>query len=851
MSFSLRSMFGKEGTTPPAAGSPTLSMETASAQVPPGSFAGSPAPAGSPSPAGGPLFRTLFEETDSAFEVPPANAPAAGAPLTVADLLPQLPPELARAGSVPPGEPVRIAPAILSQALSSGQLAVPIFEVFRVCPGIFQSAVAPDDPRLVGLPPAKLPALIQTASVAPPPAPASPFQPLPAVNPPSPAPSPGFSPFAATPASPPASPFASLFAESNQQPPAPVETGRTVTLPPRRDPSQPPATSLPPSTFLDAPSPFTASAPTPASPFSAAPSSTTESAAPALPDQPVSPFTLPSTPAAAVPATPSIGFSLFQEVQPEPPPPPAFVAAGPSAGTQAEPPPSPFLDQPAAAPAKKIFGPATASVASLLQGQSADALGFDPAMVPTWITTQFHGGLVAELQDMPEPMMDLGTIIDGITDIGFRNVLNSARRDHSVPVPLAVLTATGSPASSATTPPKPAAPAPAVSFNQPAPALANPFTLTPAPHPAPEATPNPFKIEPGNPFVGVPDAPPATPTFNPPSAMESVPESVPTPQPAPTPAAFTVVPKPQGPAFIQPKADIDSVLSSVAAPQLPAAAPVTKPEPKIIDPFAPSEAAPAKGGFSSFDLLGGNDESNPPPTPEVTAVETAELPEIPIPAAAPAAPEQPAITLPETPSDSSLPLARPEAESMPLPAARGLIDLPAENPPPAEPFTTAPPSPPMPSATLPPRATPAKSALGVSALEPTGEEQLVLRALLDSDEDLDIQRVLDLTTALPGIAACALIRNDNVFASSSSKGAEAKAFRTQAADVAKNLRALAPLIGIADAETFTLNTDTRLITLCFPGAVTLAVLHDREPTLGQRDKLTLIARQLERLGTGS
>ena len=139
---------------------------------------------------GGLLFRTLGndEETNEplpfADETSPFSAPpsASSVALTVADVLPQLPPDLARATSIPQDQPVQISPAVLGQALSSGQLAIPLFEVYRVCPGIFQAPVSPDDARMVQLPPSKLSSFVTmaaAASAAPPassgPIPASPF----------------------------------------------------------------------------------------------------------------------------------------------------------------------------------------------------------------------------------------------------------------------------------------------------------------------------------------------------------------------------------------------------------------------------------------------------------------------------------------------------------------------------------------------------------------------------------------------------------------------------------------------------------------------------------------------------
>ncbi len=763
------------------------------------------------SPFGAPLFRTLNQEADPADSGIPGStfAQAATDGLTVADVLPQLPPELARASSVPQGQAVNIAPAVLKQALSSGRLAVPLFEIYRVCPGIFLGPVAPDDQRMINLPPAKLPSLISAASAASESPAAAVFQPVTAPASPFLSAAPASSPLFPAAASAPASPFASLFTEASQEPPVPT---KPVSLPPRRDPAQTPASSLPPSPFLDEGSPFAASAP--ASPFV----ESTPLQPPGADTLPVSLF--PSAPPAVAPQGPMAArFSLFPVSESEPTvPPPVFPA---------QPAPAPFAPAPEdkATPstaAPKISGAATASLAALLEGQKAEELGFDPAMVPTWITTQFHGGLVAELQDMPVPAMDLGTIVDGITDVGFRNVLGSARRAHTVQIPLEVLTPLETVAAG------PAASTPAITL-QPAPSLANPF-MTSA---VPAAAPNPFKIEPGNPFAAVPDAP----------AADSTPEE-PAPQPPPAPP-FEVVAKPPGANLIQPKTDIEGMLT-VAAPQSNTTLPAPKSQPRIIDPFAPSEKSGAPSGLSSFDLFGGNPDA-PPPLPEAPAP----FPPAAEPAAAPPAPEPAPVA--EAPVFAMPEPVSPEASEKPAFSFPPSVDLDEEKPaaktdaPMPASFAPSPPAPVIAPASK--AASAAPSSLGLSAAPTLGEEQLLLRALLDSDEILGIQRVLELTCALPGIAACALIRQDTLVAAHANASSEidAPAFRSQAAGVARNLRALAPLIGIADAETFTLNSGTRLITLCCPGEVTLAVLHEREPSPAQRDKLTLVARQLARL----
>ena len=258
MSFSFRSLFQRgAGSNEPGqdaqpyfaagahpqrvAGTGTNSLSSMQASLP------SQFPAGaSPFQVGGsPLFKTAGNEPIAA---PPINsasgmspfsvvgATPTNAPLTVGDVINQLPPEVVRMGALPSEQPLSLPPALLENALRSGQAALPVFELYRVCPALFQVPISPQDPRMVALPASKLPGLIAQAregnAAAPPPASVSPFS---LVQPGMPAPGPAGSPFQMAqpstepaPQQPPGSPF-SLGASPNgspfgmpQQPAAPA-----------------------------------------------------------------------------------------------------------------------------------------------------------------------------------------------------------------------------------------------------------------------------------------------------------------------------------------------------------------------------------------------------------------------------------------------------------------------------------------------------------------------------------------------------------------------------------------------------------------------------------------------------
>jgi hypothetical protein len=108
--------------------------------------------------------------------------------------------------------------------------------------------------------------------------------------------------------------------------------------------------------------------------------------------------------------------------------------------------------------------------------------------------------------------------------------------------------------------------------------------------------------------------------------------------------------------------------------------------------------------------------------------------------------------------------------------------------------------------------------------------------LLGSNEpDLSPDKVVQLTSNLDGVAAHS--------SDSGGKGAE---FKRQASSLAEHVRSLVPVIGIEDAETFTLAAGGRTLTFCFPGQIMVGVLHDSDPSLALRDKITLVARELDR-----
>lgn len=916
------------------------------------------APAGaSPFQIGGnPLFKTASKEPISA---PPINstsgmspfaiagATPTNAPLTVGDVIDQLPPEVVRAGALPAEQPLSLPPALLENALRSGQAALPVFELYRVCPALFQVPISPQDPRLVPLPAAKLPGLIIQAregnepagKPAPPPASPSPFslvqpssqtsaspfqvaaKPEAEATPAQPFP---MSPFAvATPtlspsdsASTPASPFsikppaentaASPFSiKQEPRPASPFSMTPAAPQEPVAPPPQPgfPAGNSPFSAIQPAASPSPFAAATSASPFAAVP-----------PASAPSPFAAASAPGTIVPQG-SIS-SLFtvkssesapapQAAESTPPGMPfgsAFAAAMKEPERAPAPAPQQFVPVQTPAPVMPAQNSASSGVAKLgfaavLAGYSVEELGFNPMMVPAWITTSVPASTLNEQISSGSVAIELGALLDGLSDIGFRNTLTAAKRDFRVKLPQnevfhALTSMSSAPAVSAAPAAaqenafraaasasnafviQPGSAAGQVSRVEPAstpstfaapamPAVAPQVTAQPSPHPLSAfATPPPTNEQP---TAQPSSAPPASsslfaPKFGaalnpfaqsqPPAPQAEATPIAPTQQPfggsspfAFTPSAPAEAPVKTQPAqstsLVQPLAGVFQPFGSPPASQpAPAQTPLTKP----FDPFAapagqPSSPAPRpqqESGFSSAQLLGQAQAPLAPQSPGLFSPPPANL-------------FKPAPELRETPPShepAQAPATTRGLFGASSPDSIPLFSEPAHSPKPAAMPSFAP-TPPPASASA--KMTPVKhSFLGLSPVD-TQTDQLLLRALLGTEENLAAPRVVELLATQHGLSACVCLHGSHVLSHADASKPDAAEFQRQAPDIARQLRGLAPLIGIDGAETFTLNAGGRLLTFCFPGSTIVAVLHDDEPSIGLRDKITLIARELARM----
>lgn len=125
-------------------------------------------------------------------------------------------------------------------------------------------------------------------------------------------------------------------------------------------------------------------------------------------------------------------------------------------------------------------------------------------------------------------------------------------------------------------------------------------------------------------------------------------------------------------------------------------------------------------------------------------------------------------------------------------------------------------------------------------------KQLLLRVLLSTEDDLELEDVIRLTGALPGVSAAVCLQEGMIMGHASNGTSEAENFIRQATQIYGHLQPLIQLTGIMDTETLSMKSDQLMASFSLQGDLVLGVLHDpgkNEPTL--RERITLIARELK------
>lgn len=882
MAFSFRSFFGKGGPGNGAAATIQSPENMSSAPI-----ASSFQSVSDPDFANTMLFKTAGAESPA--DAPVASspvAPAGGTPaagLTIGDLLPSIPTDVAKDPGLPLSHPVSFPSSVLDGALRSGRASIPLYELFRACPAMFLVPVGPHDPREVPLPPHKIANLIPGARAAV--APQSPFALVSAHG-----------------APPRSNPFSTVSPPREDSPPAtsPADDASTLFKPtpfglmtePAPAPAadhevhaKSPAPSIPASPFSPAVDPAMAGSPflsapamTASSPFSLTPEPAPADASllfPAPSPFAAAPDLQPPTPLPAFPSmfngpvvqsVPGVGSSSQAS---------SFLSASPPAPQAAA---SPFMQMPAApspfaaAPAGPTEPPSTPPASWAPPFPLQSSLDSAPVSLP---------GVGAALFAVSESAQPAGVI--GRAESAPPTAFIPSFGTGAAPAPSPAATGFGDPAPSSPSPqPSNAATfpaAPSKPFNpferiqalaktaeDPAAPAAGSFTKAPDIDTASlfGGSPLPPNTEPGTPTQS-PVLPPTAPACHGESEIKlnlaaslkncaahdlgTNPENIPSwvqftlrhdALAAQLSTGRVVVPlhaiiagldPPIRSLFSQARSGVQVELPSNAVLRAVSEAPAA-----AMPPAAPADPAPqaAKATppaplFDPFSLIPENSwEEKEPETP---------APEQPFWSATTPSSEGPVSSDSPQPPTTEPPFV-PVADQIPVPPP------PARAEPviiPANPLTGAPefvsPAPvPPPQGSFIADATPRSD---------NATRRLLLTVLLGSPDAADPAAIVQLTAQLPGVAAVLCVKDNRSIAEAGADTPDSQRFLRDAPAKISGLSALASLTGIDDAETLHIQSGQVEATFCMQGAMTFAVLHDprrREPTL--KEKITLLGREL-------
>ena len=144
MAFSIRTFFGKDKNSD-SEGDTTVAALTRPSQTS-GEFTSPFSTAVTHAPGRNQNAAMNFASPFSVSAAPPSSA------LTVADVLPLLPRDVAKNPMLPGEHSLQLPEDVLERARQGSQNGVPLFEIYRVCPAMFQTPISPLDPRQIPLP---------------------------------------------------------------------------------------------------------------------------------------------------------------------------------------------------------------------------------------------------------------------------------------------------------------------------------------------------------------------------------------------------------------------------------------------------------------------------------------------------------------------------------------------------------------------------------------------------------------------------------------------------------------------------------------------------------------------------
>ena len=269
---------------------------------------------------------------------------------------------------------------------------------------------------------------------------------------------------------------------------------------------------------------------------------------------------------------------------------------------------------------------------------------------------------------------------------------------------------------------------------------------------------------------------------------------------------------------------------------------VTPPEPAAGEPTPEPSAAPSSVEAPTPSFI-----DHPLPTLEAPEPAAEPVRDMPLDPSEPPRAEQPAPALEAVAETPAEPAVEPPAAVEPAPVAEALAVLestaPVEAPPPVTPEDAATPVP-APVApgteTVAAPAAPAKPAPAAAK----GSDS-ALQTLFMTEEEIDAKMVVRLVCQLPGVNGCAVMFADGLRLAGNFPEGDAEGFSAMAPPFYKRTQNFVSELKLGGLKTFTVYTETDLLSFFMHDDICLSVRHSGRGFLpGVREKLEIVTREM-------